>query len=141
MGRAAASPPGRRKRTHEHPQHIGSNPRKGAAQNMDRGARLVPLLRLVRQNLPGRNRWSKSDLLALRSLMELDMPNDEELKRMAADPALSYWFRNALTDALNRDPVDAANDAGLLAAVLDKRVAELVATAGAQQAIQQASKR
>jgi len=34
---------------------------------------------------------------------------------------LSYWFKNALTDALKRDPVDAANDAVLLGLVLVKR--------------------
>ena len=60
---------------------------------------------------------------------------------MAADPALSFWFKNALTEALKRDPVDAANDAGLLALVLDKRADEKLAAAGAQAVIQKASKR
>ena len=69
------------------------------------------------------------------------MPSDEELKTMATDPALSFWFKNALTEALKRDPVDAANDAGLLAIVLDKRAAEMIAALSAQAAIQQASKR
>lgn len=69
------------------------------------------------------------------------MPNDEQLMMMVNDPALSCWFRNALVEALKRDPVDAANDAGLLAIVLDKRAAELLAAAGAQAVIQQASKR
>jgi hypothetical protein len=68
------------------------------------------------------------------------MPSDTELQMMANDPALSYWFKNALTEALKRDPVDAAADAGLLSLVLDKRANELVAAAGAQAAIQQASK-
>lgn len=69
------------------------------------------------------------------------MPSDAELMTMANNPALSYWFKKALTEALKRDPVDAANDAGLLAMVLDKRAAEALAAAGAQVAIQQASKR
>ena len=69
------------------------------------------------------------------------MPSDDELKTMAADPALSYWFKCALTEALKRDPVDAANDASLLALVLDKRAALLVSIAGAQAVIAQASKR
>ena len=69
------------------------------------------------------------------------MPSDTELQKMANDPALSHWFKNALLEALKRDPVDAANDAGLLALVLDKRAAELVSIAGAQAVIAQASKR
>lgn len=58
------------------------------------------------------------------------MPRNDELKSMASDPALSYWFKNALSEALKRDPVDAANDAGLLALVLEKRANELLVTAG-----------
>jgi len=69
------------------------------------------------------------------------MPSDNALKTMVNDPTHSSWFRNALLAALDRDPVDAANDAGLLALVLDKRAAELLAAAGAQAVIQQASKR
>ena len=69
------------------------------------------------------------------------MPSDDELKAMLNDPAHSCWFKTALTEALKRDPVDAANDAGLLAIVLDKRAAEPLAAAGAQAVIQQASKR
>ena len=41
---------------------------------------------------------------------------------MLKDPSLSGWLVNALTTALERDPVDAANDAGLLSMILDKRV-------------------
>lgn len=69
------------------------------------------------------------------------MPSDTELKALANAPGHSYWFRNALLAALDRDPVDAANDAGLLAIVLDKRASEIVAAAGAKAVIQQASKR
>lgn len=54
------------------------------------------------------------------------MPTDDEIKRMAQDPSISFWLRDALLSALSRDPVDAANDAGLLAMVLDKRAATLL---------------
>ena len=54
------------------------------------------------------------------------MPTDDEIKRLVEDPSISFWLRDALLSALNRDPVDAANDAGLLAMVLDKRAATLL---------------
>jgi hypothetical protein len=54
------------------------------------------------------------------------MPADDDLKRLLADPSISYWLRDALKAALERDPVDAANDAGLLAIILDKRAATLL---------------
>ena len=41
-----------------------------------------------------------------------------------ADPAASRWLRDALRSALVRDPVDAANEAEVLARVLADRVAE-----------------
>lgn len=69
------------------------------------------------------------------------MPSDIELKKMAEDPGHTMWFRNALLSALKRDPVDAANDAGLLALVLDKRANEVIAQTSAQAAILQTSKR
>ena len=62
------------------------------------------------------------------------MPSDHELKVLANNPSHSYWF--ALLSALSRDPIDAANDAGLLALVLDKRAAELMATTSAQAPVQ-----
>jgi len=37
------------------------------------------------------------------------------------DPATSSWLRSALSSALCRDPVDAANDADILAKLLDYR--------------------
>lgn len=69
------------------------------------------------------------------------MPSDEELIAMANDPAHSHWFSHALREALKRDPVDAANDAGLLAIVLDKRATELLASESARAVISQASKK
>ena len=46
------------------------------------------------------------------------------------DPATSEWLRLALTDAMVRDPMDAANDADTLASVLTMR-AEVAIRAGA----------
>lgn len=47
-----------------------------------------------------------------------DLPSIEEVLH---DPAASLWLRNALLAALVRDPVDAANDAEVLARLLDRR--------------------
>jgi hypothetical protein len=57
------------------------------------------------------------------------MPKDEEIRQMLADPGLSDWFKRALLSALGRDPVDSANDADLLAVVLDRR-AHAITTGG-----------
>jgi hypothetical protein len=47
-----------------------------------------------------------------------ELPSVDELLR---DPSTSFWLRNALRSALQRDPVDAANDADMLARVLDQK--------------------
>ncbi len=41
------------------------------------------------------------------------------MTELLRDPACSQWLKQALTTGLARDPVDAANDADVLAAVLD----------------------
>jgi len=46
-----------------------------------------------------------------------DLPTIEQI---LADPAASKWLKAALLVALSRDPVDAANDAEVLAKVLDR---------------------
>lgn len=66
------------------------------------------------------------------------MPKDEEIRQMVADPGLSDWFKRALISALDRDPVDAANDAGLLSIVLDRRAQAIAAAALAALAIRDA---
>lgn len=38
------------------------------------------------------------------------------------DPAASFWLKNALRSALNRDPVDALNDAEWLVVALKERL-------------------
>lgn len=55
-----------------------------------------------------------------------NVPSDDEIRKICADPSLIYWFRDALTSALERDPVDAAHDAGLLALVLDRRASAVL---------------
>jgi hypothetical protein len=49
---------------------------------------------------------------------EHELPTIEEVLR---DPSASFWLRAALHSALGRDPVDAANDAEVLARLLDRR--------------------
>jgi hypothetical protein len=52
--------------------------------------------------------------------MKNDLPDDlPSIEEVLRDPAASLWLRNALRAALVRDPVDAANDAEVLARLLD----------------------
>jgi hypothetical protein len=43
------------------------------------------------------------------------------VEALQADPSTSYWLRKALAEAMQRDPVDAANDAALLSLALARR--------------------
>lgn len=52
-----------------------------------------------------------------------DLPTIEQI---LADPAASDWLKAALYTALSRDPVDAANDAEVLAKVLDHRCRQML---------------
>lgn len=63
------------------------------------------------------------------SVGEPPLPSIEEI---LADPSASFWLRNALLAALSRDPVDAANDAEVLARLLDRRCREIVETSSCQ---------
>jgi hypothetical protein len=47
-----------------------------------------------------------------------------EIQAILEDPAASDWLKVALTEAIERDPVDALNDALLLAQALDDRLRE-----------------
>jgi hypothetical protein len=60
------------------------------------------------------------------------MPNDDEIRQILSGPGTSTWLKNALTTALDRDPVDAVNDAELLAMVLGHRADQINATAQAE---------
>jgi hypothetical protein len=55
-----------------------------------------------------------------------EMPDEVlEAKVVLADPSTSYWLKSAIEAALTRDPVDALNDALVLAAVLDGRLRDV----------------
>lgn len=69
------------------------------------------------------------------------MPNDDEIRQLLHDPGLSDWFKGALLSALDRDPVDAAHDAGLLSTVLARRAQVIAAAALASLAIREARDR
>lgn len=43
-------------------------------------------------------------------------------EQIMADPAASFWLKEALQKAITRDPVDALNDAEVLVAVLQGRL-------------------
>ena len=52
-----------------------------------------------------------------------------EVEQVVGDPAASLWLKIALSEALTRDPVDAANDAEVLAQVLDQRCRKILRAA------------
>jgi hypothetical protein len=52
-------------------------------------------------------------------------PNSRE-EQILGDPAASFWIKEALRSALARDPVDAANDAEVLAELLSSRCGRLL---------------
>ncbi len=55
-----------------------------------------------------------------------EMPDEVlEAQVVLADPSTSYWLKSAIEAALTRDPVDALNDALVLAAVLDGRLRDV----------------
>ena len=47
----------------------------------------------------------------------------QQALKVAEDPAASGWLRNALVEAINRDPVNAAGDAEVLSRILQQRAA------------------
>jgi hypothetical protein len=51
------------------------------------------------------------------------VPSPEEA---IANPCVSYWLKAALETALHRDPLDAAQDAELLAVILEARARKLI---------------
>ena len=48
------------------------------------------------------------------------------LEQIMADPATSFWLKEALQKAITRDLVDALNDAEVLLAVLQGRLDSLL---------------
>jgi hypothetical protein len=62
--------------------------------------------------------------------MEIDRTNYRDaITKMQTSPGTSYWLKDALNKALNRDCVDACHDAEALAAVLRARCDDLLSTA------------
>jgi hypothetical protein len=63
----------------------------------------------------------------LRRKVRPDMNNDPPadhlppIEQILGDRAASFWLKAALRSALSRDPVDAANDADVLARLLERR--------------------
>ena len=63
----------------------------------------------------------------------------QNARRVTEDPAASDWLKNALLEAINRDPVDAAGDAEVLCRILKLRAAAVQKGRNAQP--RQASRR
>ena len=55
-----------------------------------------------------------------------------DIQAILEDPAISDWLKVALTEAIERDPVDALNDALLLAQTLDDRLRETLGLESAE---------
>jgi len=51
---------------------------------------------------------------------------DRTAEHVLSDPAASHWLKTALRDSLERDPVDALNDALALAGVLEDRLRQVM---------------
>lgn len=58
--------------------------------------------------------------------VELADVSEAAITDVLADAATSTWLKSALRDALRRDPVDALNDALVLAALLDAHLREVL---------------
>ena len=57
---------------------------------------------------------------------ESTMPDaTQRIAKILADPATSYWMMAAIGALLKRDPIDAAHDARLLAAIMEQRAKEI----------------
>lgn len=54
------------------------------------------------------------------------MTRELEIEQVLADPVASFWLKQCLRSALDRDPVDAGNDAEVLAQLLDRRCQEML---------------
>ena len=48
-------------------------------------------------------------------------------EKILADPSTSYWLRDALSSALDRDPVDVQNDVEVLREVFAKKLGKALA--------------
>ena len=57
---------------------------------------------------------------------ELANASDAAIAEVLSDAATSAWLKAALRDAVRRDPVDALNDALLLASLLEAHLREVL---------------
>ena len=69
------------------------------------------------------------------------MTSDQEIQAIIQDPSTSYWLRDALKTAMERDPLDVASGAEYLAMPFAKRAQEKAAEAMAWLAVQRAASR
>lgn len=46
-----------------------------------------------------------------------------QIQKILVDPCASHWLKYSLETAIQRDPVDAANDAAILFSLLEARLA------------------
>lgn len=51
----------------------------------------------------------------------MDTPRTPTIEELLLDPSTTYWFKDALQALMERDPVDAASDAELLAKLMRAR--------------------
>ena len=58
-------------------------------------------------------------------------PNRPDIMDIINDPAASSWLKRAAREGMNRDPIDAANDAAVLYRFLDRRAKQIHATVSA----------
>ena len=57
----------------------------------------------------------------------LSMTTEKLIDDVLNDPTISHWLKSALSSALNRDLLDATNDAEMLFLILSRRLGELFA--------------
>lgn len=71
------------------------------------------------------------------------MPSNNEIRQILNGPGTSSWMKLALSTALERDPVDAVNDAELLALVLRHRAKQVSGaySSDVDQSVQQRDQR
>ena len=56
----------------------------------------------------------------------MPLESDKTIALLLVDPSLSYWLKGALRTAVERDPLDALNDAEALCQVLTGRAQEIL---------------
>jgi hypothetical protein len=68
------------------------------------------------------------------------MDTQNQTNEILQDPSVSHWVKAALTSALARDCVDAANDAALVAHLLADRANKILASSSTNIALANAIK-